>query len=34
MAHGLVKSGKSIQVIVGLSVPQVREEFESIIQDN
>eukprot|EP00102_Acyrthosiphon_pisum_P027474 XP_016664684.1 PREDICTED: PTS system maltose-specific EIICB component-like [Acyrthosiphon pisum] len=34
MAHGLVKSGKSIQVIVGLSVPQVREEFENILQDN
>ncbi|MGJ5718861.1 alpha-glucoside-specific PTS transporter subunit IIBC, partial [Staphylococcus equorum] len=34
MAHGLVKSGKSIQVIVGLSVPQVREEFESMLQNN
>ena len=31
MAHGLVKSGKSIQVIVGLSVAQVREEFEHIV---
>lgn len=29
MAHGIAKSGKSMQVIVGLSVPQVREYFES-----
>lgn len=31
MAHGLVKSGTSVQVIVGLSVPQVREYFEGLI---
>lgn len=30
-AHGLVKKGKAIQVIVGLSVPTVREEFESLL---
>lgn len=29
MSHGIAKSGQSMQVIVGLSVPQVREEFES-----
>ncbi|MDM5297166.1 alpha-glucoside-specific PTS transporter subunit IIBC [Bacillus pumilus] len=29
MAHGMAKSGQSIQVIVGLSVPQVRESFEA-----
>ena len=28
MAQGLVKSGKSIQVVVGMTVPQVREAFE------
>ncbi|MGU3343990.1 alpha-glucoside-specific PTS transporter subunit IIBC [Staphylococcus succinus] len=30
-AHGLVKSGKNVQVIVGLSVSQVREAFEQLI---
>ena len=30
-AHGLVTKGKAIQVIVGLSVPQVREEFEKLL---
>lgn len=30
-AHGVVKNGKAIQVIVGLSVSQVREEFESLL---
>lgn len=30
-AHGLVKSGGNVQVIVGLSVPQVREAVEQII---
>lgn len=30
-AHGLVKSGKNVQVIVGLSVPQVREAAEQIL---
>ena len=32
-AHGLVKNGHAIQVIVGLSVPQVRERFEALLQD-
>lgn len=27
-AHGVVRNGKALQVIVGLSVPQVREQFE------
>lgn len=31
MAHGLVKSGKNVQVVVGMSVPQVREAFENIV---
>lgn len=31
-AHGLVNKGKAIQVIVGLSVPQVRERFEALLQ--
>lgn len=30
-AHGLVKNGKNFQVIVGLSVPSVREEFENLL---
>lgn len=30
-AHGLVENGKAIQVIVGLSVPTVREEFENLL---
>ncbi len=30
-AHGLVHNGTAIQVIVGLSVPQVRERFESLL---
>lgn len=30
-AHGLVTNGKAIQVIVGLSVPQVRERFEALL---
>ena len=28
MAHGVAKSGTSVQVIAGLSVPQIREYFE------
>lgn len=32
-AHGLVKSGKNVQVIVGMSVPQVREAFEEILNN-
>ncbi|SFD06226.1 PTS system, arbutin-like IIC component [Clostridium uliginosum] len=30
-AHGLVNKGKAVQVIVGLSVPQVRERFEALL---
>ena len=29
--HGLVVQGQSIQVIIGLTVPQVREKFESLL---
>ncbi|MGL5903083.1 MAG: PTS transporter subunit EIIC, partial [Cetobacterium sp.] len=29
--HGLVKNGNAIQIIVGLSVPQVRESFEKLL---
>lgn len=32
MAHGLVKSGRSVQVIVGMSVPQVRDYFEEKLE--
>lgn len=32
-AHGVVRNGKALQVIVGLSVPQVREEFEEIVSN-
>ena len=31
--NGLVKSGKSIQVVVGMTVPQVREAFEQMVED-
>jgi len=34
MAHGLVKSGKNVQVVVGMSVPQVREAFENIVNND
>ena len=30
-AHGLVHNGKAIQIIIGLSVPSVREEFENLL---
>lgn len=33
-AHGLVRNGKAFQVIVGLSVPQVREQFENLLKIN
>ncbi|PSL44505.1 PTS system maltose-specific IIB component (Glc family) /PTS system maltose-specific IIC component (Glc family) [Salsuginibacillus halophilus] len=33
-AHGLVKSNESIQVIVGLSVPQVRDSIESFMNED
>ncbi|MGX8835019.1 alpha-glucoside-specific PTS transporter subunit IIBC [Amedibacillus sp. YH-ame6] len=32
-AHGLVVKGNAIQVIVGLGVPSVREEFEKLLND-
>ncbi|RRD40207.1 hypothetical protein EII29_03655 [Leptotrichia sp. OH3620_COT-345] len=31
-AHGVVKKGKAIQVIIGLSVPQVRDRVEELIK--
>lgn len=31
-AAGLAKNGQSVQVIVGLAVPQVRERFEALLQ--
>ena len=31
-AHGVVRKGKAFQIIVGLSVPQVREEFENLLK--
>ena len=30
-AHGLVVNGNAIQVIIGLKVPSVREEFEKLL---
>lgn len=33
-AHGLSKNGTAIQVIVGLSVPKVREQFEECLAGN
>ncbi|MEN1938592.1 alpha-glucoside-specific PTS transporter subunit IIBC [Paenibacillus sp. 102] len=32
-AHGIVRNGKAIQVIIGLSVPQVREQFERLLEN-
>lgn len=32
-AHGIVRNGKAIQVIIGLSVPQVREQFEELLKN-
>ena len=31
-AHGLVKKGNAIQIIVGLSVPQVKAKFEELLK--
>ena len=31
-AHGVVRKGTAIQVIIGLSVPQVRERIENLIK--
>ncbi|MFQ1915243.1 hypothetical protein ACK35F_17080, partial [Aeromonas veronii] len=33
-AHGVVRHGDSIQVIIGLHVPQVRENMESIMNNS
>lgn len=33
-AHGVVRNGNAFQVIVGLSVPQVREQFEKLLKMN
>ncbi|MDN6640905.1 MAG: alpha-glucoside-specific PTS transporter subunit IIBC [Tetragenococcus sp.] len=33
-AHGVVRNGKAVQVIVGMDVPKVREEFESRVENN
>lgn len=33
-AHGLVRKGNALQVIVGLDVPQVREKFEDMVNQN
>lgn len=33
-AHGVVRTGKSFQIVVGLSVPQVRDCFEDLINKN
>lgn len=33
-AHGLSKNGTAIQVIVGLKVPKVREQFEECLEKN
>ncbi|RDY29369.1 alpha-glucoside-specific phosphotransferase enzyme IIB component [Romboutsia weinsteinii] len=32
--HGLSRNGKAIQVIIGLSVPQFREEFEKVMEES
>ena len=31
-AHGVVRNGDALQIIVGLDVPQVREQFELLMQ--
>ena len=31
-AHGVVRKGKAVQVIIGLTVPQVRERIENLIK--
>lgn len=33
-AHGVVKNGNAFQVIVGLNVPQVRESFDNLVENN
>ena len=32
-AHGVVRRGNGIQVIVGLHVPQVRDQLETLMKD-
>ncbi|MBC1420548.1 PTS transporter subunit EIIC [Listeria seeligeri] len=32
-AHGVVRNGQAIQIIVGLSVPSVRSEFENLLNE-
>ena len=32
-AHGVVRNGKAIQIVVGLSVPQVRDRFEDLMKE-
>ena len=32
-AHGLMKAGNGVQIIVGLSVPQVRTKFEQLLNE-
>ena len=31
-AHGIAKNGKNMQVIIGLSVPKVRDAFEQLLK--
>ncbi len=31
-AHGVVRNGNAFQVIVGLDAPQVREQFERLLE--
>lgn len=33
-AHGVVRKGKAFQVIVGMDVPQVREQFETMVSQS
>lgn len=33
-AHGVVRKGKAFQVIVGMDVPQVREQFEEMVDQS
>ncbi|MCP6588007.1 PTS alpha-glucoside transporter subunit IICB, partial [Klebsiella pneumoniae] len=33
-AHGVVRRGNGIQVIVGLHVPQVRDQLESLMKNS
>lgn len=33
-AHGIVRKGKAFQVIVGMDVPQIREQFEQMVKQS